>query len=1159
VATTDGARARMAELRGALAVTNDAPGRARLRVRLADVLAAAGEVEAAASELERAAGEAPPSAGLLLSAGAVASRLSPEVARVLVDAIAAARTARTARAGAAAPAAAAPVGRAQKARTADDGARAAAPDRAAGAAATRSVATPLPGPGGPVGAAQPPVPAPSPAIAWEPPQQARAPRPVDRVAEAFGALVEGKPVRARRLGEEAARLGDGRRAARLGDLVVALREHGAKRQALLLSRTLIESGAPPVPASSASPAPTSPAVAGGEPRAALRALADEAEREGAADLGRRWRIDLGLGPAAGPPPRRADGKRETATTATAASSPAALWKAVQRDVAAGRPGADPAALLARFTPVMSGHRGAAAALALAEKVGASLGAAVSPARRMDLLRAAFAGERTPRRRARLAARLAGALRDAGDLNEALALLEQAIAELAGAPRAELRRMRVELLGSAGRDRDLADALEADADDADSAAERAAALVARAAILDRSGEAERALELRLEALQVSPADGPVLDAARRRLEATGRLDRSLDLALAALPGVTERGARARLLRDIATLAEAAAGDRRQAASAWLDVLALEPADAAAAEAAERLLREVGDAARLAEFLGWASARQTDAAARAPLLWRLAEVRRVAEPSPAAALALYRAIAAESGGLPPGAEALAIAPEDWQRREDALALHSARALVAPAAAARAEALVARALVLLEAQRLAEADRDLARALELDSTSAAVIEALERIHERRGDWRGLRQRLQARIAAVASSSPALPAAATARLWLGIGRASERMNEGAAARAAYEKALGADESMRPALVALRQMAAQRNDWNEVARLLEREVPLVRAPAERGTLLVDLGVMLRDKLGRGARALEVLEAALAFQPGDARALDALYGAALSVGNWEKAAQALEAMLAAGAGVPDAAERYHRLGRAAEGAGQPDRALGLYSRSYARNPALRPTLERLSEICFERQQWDNAWKATEHLIDRHGADLDPSARATLALRSALADLHVAQRLAATNRIGSTIFVRGHEGGVRDVADTWASMRFEARLLGAIDGERRARALSRLSEVLSLTEAIPTHPARVTARETVAALVMVERRWAEAVPLLDALGAEEALPAQRRCLFLVTAGDIVLHRQGDVAGAAARYQQARVLNPAEPRLARAAVAQITKQPADGIEL
>ena len=158
----------------------------------------------------------------------------------------------------------------------------------------------------------------------------------------------------------------------------------------------------------------------------------------------------------------------------------------------------------------------------------------------------------------------------------------------------------------------------------------------------------------------------------------------------------------------------------------------------------------------------------------------------------------------------------------------------------------------------------------------------------------------------------------------------------------------------------------------------MEKEIDRVRHSPERVFLLIEQAALLADKLERHDQAVEVLEAALAFQPNNVEALEAMYGSALRSGAWEKAAQAMEGLVMAGGPMSDVAERYHRIGRAAESSGNVDRALGFYSRAYARNPAFRPTLERLSEICFDRQQWDNAWKATEHLLDRHGAERYPT-------------------------------------------------------------------------------------------------------------------------------------------------------------------------------------
>ncbi len=948
--------------------------------------------------------------------------------------------------------------------------------------------------------------------------------PSEPIDTAFAALADRKPVRARRLGEEVARLGGftAQRPGRLRDLVKALDEHGARRESLRLARTLAETDGGPGSIAAASEA--------------LAGIVDRAIQVGDIDLASRWGTDVGrVSIRVAKDEIIASGDRAPFNVRT-------RFRAAQRASLVAPDGTGAEATIAALVPLFGDPAGGAAALALAERFVVALGDRAL-GMRAELLRVAFEAERAPRRREKLAVRWAEALSRVDDAAGALTALDQAIAAVPTDLSGALRRARVALLRVAGREAELGRALQADAEVA-TGSTRTSLRAQRADLLDKLGEFDAALEVRVSALQDAPGDLGLLAPARQRLEALGRMDRSLELATAAIPYVVDRVARAGLLRDVATLAEVVAGAGQRAASAWLDVLALVPGDAPACDAAERLLWQAGDRNRLGALLAWSAARQVDSASRPAVLWRLAEFRRVELQAPIAALTLYREIIDARGSAP---EPSLFSEDDWQRRDDSLAVHTARALAAPTASARAHAIADRAGALIDAGRLDEADRDLGRALDLDPAIGEVIRTLERLYERRGDWRGLRQRLAARVEGAAG-----PAAA--HLWFGIGRSNERLGDPTAARTAYERAIAADSGFRAAVTVLRQLAIARADFVEVARLLEKEIELCSAPLERVGLLIELGVLFSDRLDRPDRAVEVLDAALAFEPANPIALDAMFGAALAAGEWEKAAQCLETMLGAGLVVADAGQRYHRLGLCAEKAGQIDRALGLYSRSYARNPAFRPTLERLSEICFERQQWDNAWKATEHLIERHGTALDADTRAQMALRSALADLHVAQRLVAANRIGAMLGGKSPPGGLRDVADSWASMRFDPRLLGGVEGDRRARVLSRLAEVLALTEADKNHPARSTARETLAALAVVDRRWADALSLLDALGGDAALDVGQRCLFLVAAGDVLLHQQGDVAGAALRYERARVLNPREPRLGRTGIVSMTSDQA-----
>jgi tetratricopeptide (TPR) repeat protein len=358
-------------------------------------------------------------------------------------------------------------------------------------------------------------------------------------------------------------------------------------------------------------------------------------------------------------------------------------------------------------------------------------------------------------------------------------------------------------------------------------------------------------------------------------------------------------------------------------------------------------------------------------------------------------------------------------------------------------------------------------------------------------------------------------------------------------------------DPALPEPIAALGALAARDGDWNEVATLLESEAALVGPSPRKGRLLAELAAVQGERLSNPQRAIELLDAAAALLPEEPRMLDLASRFNLLAGRWEPAVQALDRLATLGAVPADAAERYHQAGAAAEAAGQVDRALVLYSRSYARNTSYRPTLERLSQICFERDQWDNAWKATEALLDRHGAALSASERALLLLRSAIADLHIAERAQATARLAAVVTRGGGfspDVGIRDVAESWSAMRAEPRLLANMDRGRRDRVVARATEALAL--ALGTMPPSLAeghlAREILGAIAFVEERWEDALGFLLALADEPAAKPAEACGFLLAAGDIRRGKLADAEGARALYDRAAALAPKDSRL-------VTRQP------
>ncbi len=103
----------------------------------------------------------------------------------------------------------------------------------------------------------------------------------------------------------------------------------------------------------------------------------------------------------------------------------------------------------------------------------------------------------------------------------------------------------------------------------------------------------------------------------------------------------------------------------------------------------------------------------------------------------------------------------------------------------------------------------------------------------------------------------------------------AREAGDEGAAVKA-WARALQADPSLRPNLWALRRAFERRSMWPNVQRLLEAELRFASTPAERAELLIERGVLLEDRMGDPAAAVEVFEAAAKADPSAIRAFMAL-------------------------------------------------------------------------------------------------------------------------------------------------------------------------------------------------------------------------------------------------------------------------------------------
>ena len=218
----------------------------------------------------------------------------------------------------------------------------------------------------------------------------------------------------------------------------------------------------------------------------------------------------------------------------------------------------------------------------------------------------------------------------------------------------------------------------------------------------------------------------------------------------------------------------------------------------------------------------------------------------------------------------------------------------------------------------------------ALDLDPDHLPSLEALARLHERRGET-ALALSAAARVAEV-TTDPRQKVDVYCRLAIAH---EEKLGDRIAARAFYRAALDQDPEHVPAIAALRRIASELGEHEELSLLLEREQRQTKAPRARAKLLVELALLRRDQLDDPRAAMHAFEEAHACDPDHEGAALAIAEACVERNEMARA-EPLLARLARDAGKKGRFERnrlYAMYGQALAAIGKPKRAIEIYRKA----------------------------------------------------------------------------------------------------------------------------------------------------------------------------------------------------------------------------------
>lgn len=597
---------------------------------------------------------------------------------------------------------------------------------------------------------------------------------------------------------------------------------------------------------------------------------------------------------------------------------------------------------------------------------------------------------------------------------------------------------------------------------------------------RLSQEDRAIAAYREVLTNAPTHLPALRALARIYRERRAWDQLVEVLREEAAARVDPGERGHVLFQIAELFEEQLGRADQAIDAHHEVLRLQPGHAASLRALDRLYSRAGAVRDLVqvherELAGATGAPRASAFLKLARLW----IDRLGDPA-RAAQCCEGALQADPGNLLALTmlDRIRTGQGDRGRRADVRGRLASRTTDRRAAAALWLAAAADRERATSGQLPLE---ELRRAYAADPTDPRAIEACERALRKAGDHGGVVQLLAARIEA--SSDVGERAALLFQLgelcewWLGDrGRAVS----------AYREVLSTRPGHLPALRALRRVLSAMQDHDGVHGVLVAEADAARDVAHAVETYLSAGELAEKVLSDPERAAACYRAALARDPLEPRAARRLEELLAARGGAEEIARLYEQRALSGRTPADAAEDLLASARVRmEKLGQKEPALALLDQALARAPQLAEALERRGQLCFELGRSADAAQAWQARVQLGG---DPTALAVLHHR--LGQLH---------------------------AD-------------ALGDPGRA--------VAHLQTALTSVPTMLPALSLLARLHLSARNWAGASDALRRLVELEG-EAAPLAAHHVELGRVLEEGFGDHASAAAQYERALQLQPAEP--------------------
>jgi tetratricopeptide (TPR) repeat protein len=297
-------------------------------------------------------------------------------------------------------------------------------------------------------------------------------------------------------------------------------------------------------------------------------------------------------------------------------------------------------------------------------------------------------------------------------------------------------------------------------------------------------------------------------------------------------------------------------------------------------------------------------------------------------------------------------------------------------------------------------AEAARIYDAILAIDSSDKEALDALERFHERAGDWDKLVDVLHRRL----ESAPAGDTA-TALLRRIAQICEEGLRDESKAIENYLRILEIAPGNKDALEALGRIYESTEQWSEFIDVTRRQIRVTTDRNLKALLYFKCGSVMEAKFGKEEDAIRYYDAAIKTSPSCLPAVHGLRDLYRRREDWPRVIQTLELEVKLWQDDKERAGVFAQIGRIyADRLGQPERALHYFESALAVDPECLPANRALFDQYYRAGDWSRAQPLAQALAQKAMREGDPTQRSDFYLKRGIVSRMTGDMRAAAESI-----------------------------------------------------------------------------------------------------------------------------------------------------------